>query len=88
MLGDGNSKERMNYLKEILEYLYSLRADLLIKEIAGLREKSIEKENVRICMEIRDRIRAKWGVSRKISLQGNKIETFLSNETKEKLVKL
>lgn len=88
LLGEGGSKDRMNYLKDILEYLYSIRADLLIKEIAALREKSIEKENVQICMEIRDRIRAKWGVSKKISLQGNRIESFLSNETKEKLVKL
>ena len=42
LLGDKNSSERMKYLKEIVHYLYSLRVDLLLKEIAAIREKSVE----------------------------------------------
>jgi glutamate dehydrogenase len=88
ILGDGNSKDRMKYLKEILEYLYSLRVDLLLKEIADLRDKSIEKENVRLCTEIRERVRAKWGLSRKISLAGSKLDSYLSVKARENIEKI
>ncbi|MBP7281944.1 MAG: NAD-glutamate dehydrogenase [Leptospiraceae bacterium] len=88
LLGDGNSKDRMKCLKEIITYLYSLRIDLMVKEVAFLREKSIETENVIIFSEIRDRIRAKWGLSKQISLTGSNLEKFLSKETKSNIEKI
>lgn len=88
LLGDGTSKERMKKLKEIIDYLYSLRIDLLLKEIAGFREKSIEKENVKVCSEIRDRVRAKWGLSKQIYIQGSILDKYLSNESKLNIEKI
>ena len=88
ILGDENTKDRMKYLKEILDYLYSLRVDLLLKEIAGFRFKEIEKENVRLCSEIRDRVRAKWGLSRKISLSGNILDSYLSAKARQNIEKI
>ncbi|MBK9501432.1 MAG: NAD-glutamate dehydrogenase [Leptospiraceae bacterium] len=88
ILGDENTKDRMKYLKEILDYLYSLRVDLLLKEIAGFRFKEIEKDNVRLCSEIRDRVRAKWGLSRKISLSGNILDSYLSAKARQNIEKI
>ncbi len=88
LLGDKNSSERMKYLKEIVHYLYSLRVDLLLKEIAAIREKSVEKETVKLLCEIRDRIRVKWGLSKEISLEGNKLLEFISNSAKEHIGKI
>ena len=78
----------MKYLKEIVHYLYSLRVDLLLKEIAAIREKSVEKETVKLLCEIRDRIRVKWGLSKEISLEGNKLLEFISNSAKEHIGKI
>ena len=60
----------------------------MVKEVAFLREKSIETENVIIFSEIRDRIRAKWGLSKQISLTGSNLEKFLSKETKSNIEKI
>ncbi|HNK57144.1 MAG TPA: NAD-glutamate dehydrogenase, partial [Leptospiraceae bacterium] len=88
LLGEGNTRERMLYFKEIVEYLYSLRIDMVLKEIASLREKSLESENVRLITEIRDRVRFKWGQSKKISLEGTPIDSYLTENTKRNISKV
>lgn len=88
LLGDGNTKERLAYFKEILDYLYSLRIDLVLKEVAGLRDKTLENENLLLAMDIRDRVRAKWGLSKKISIAGSPLEKYLTEHTKSVISKI
>ncbi|MCB1178527.1 MAG: NAD-glutamate dehydrogenase, partial [Leptospiraceae bacterium] len=83
LLSNGQTQEgKMKTFKSIIEFLYSIRVDKILKEIAGLREKTIESENMKVISEIRERVYLKWGSSKTIDLQGSKLVSYISKESK------
>jgi len=83
LLNEKDKIKKMEKFHLILLDLYELKVYKLISEIALLRNKHTEKENVILLSKLRERVRAKWGTVEKINLSDFKLSKYISNQANE-----